>query len=86
MCSSDLSVEGTVLGTVGRGVGRWLELRGGFGLHVGDELGPALELALRARLPVPHLGAFLRYDGALLFHDSTHDGQNAGTIGIEASF
>jgi len=80
------SASGTLLGTVGRHLGRWLELRGGVGLHVGDELGPALDLALRARLPVPHLGAFLRYDGALLFHDSTRDGQNAATIGIEASF
>ncbi|HTR51532.1 MAG TPA: VIT domain-containing protein [Kofleriaceae bacterium] len=80
------SASGTLLGTVGRHVGARLELRGGIGLHLGDELGPALDLAVRARLPVPHLGAFLRYDGALLFHDSTHDGQNAATIGIEASF
>jgi Ca-activated chloride channel family protein len=79
-------VEGTALATIGRGLGRLLELRGGLGLHLGYELGPALDLVLRARLPVPHLGAFLRYDGALLFHDGTRDGQNTATVGIEASF
>ncbi|MGE5185072.1 MAG: VIT domain-containing protein [Acidobacteriota bacterium] len=81
------SVEGTLLGMVDRvGVLRRLDLAGGLGLHLGNGLGPAGALELRYRLPLRHVAGYLRYDGALLLHDSTRDGQNAGTLGIEASF
>ncbi len=82
-----LDVQGTLLATISRiGIGRWLELQGGFGLHLGDGLGPAGALELRVRTPLPHFAPYLRYDGALLYHTNSRDGQNAGTIGIEASF
>jgi Ca-activated chloride channel family protein len=81
-----LHVEGTALATVGKRIIERLELRVGAGLTVNpDAAGPALNLTLRARI-VPPLAAFLRYDGALLVHDGTFDGQNATSLGIEASF
>jgi Ca-activated chloride channel family protein len=84
-----LHAQGEVLGTIARrGIARWFELRGGLGLHLGGDAGngPALSLTLRTRLPVPHLATYLRYDGALLFHGATSDGQNTGSFGFEASW
>lgn len=82
-----LDVEGTLLGTFDRlGLSRHLDLFAGLGLHFGNGAGPAGALELRWRFPLPHVAAYLRYDGALLLHDSTRDGQNAGTVGVEASF
>ena len=83
--SRGVHAEGTVLGTISRRVAPHLELGGGVGLHVGSELGPALDLEVRYHLPAP-LWLYLRYDGALLFHDGTRDGQNTGTFGIAAHF
>jgi Ca-activated chloride channel family protein len=81
-----LDVEGTLLGTFSRiGVARRLDLQAGLGLHLGNGLGPAGALELRLRF-VPHVASYLRYDGALLLHDKSRDGQNAGTVGVEASF
>jgi hypothetical protein len=78
--------QGTLLATFARlSLIPHLDLIGGFGLHLGGGAGPAGALGLRWRLK-PHLSAFLRYDGALLFHDSTRDGQNTGTLGVETSF
>ena len=46
-----------------------------------------LEVDLMARYAlVRPLWLYLRYDAALLFHDGTRDGQNTGTVGIEAHF
>jgi hypothetical protein len=82
-----LNLEGTVLSTISRiGVSRWLDVAGGLGLHLGNGLGPAGAVELRLRLPIRHAATYLRYDGALLLHDSTRDGQNAATFGVEASF
>ncbi|HUJ58568.1 MAG TPA: VIT domain-containing protein [Kofleriaceae bacterium] len=80
-----LHLQADLLATfVRRGLG-WFEAGGGLGVHFGDGgVGPALDLTLRVRLP--HLKPFLRYDGALLFHDGTRDGQNTTSIGIEADF
>jgi hypothetical protein len=78
--------QGSVLGTLAYRVGRRFELRTGGGLRItGDALGPALTLVLRTQL-VGRFSAYLRYDGALLLHDQTYDGQNAGSLGFEASF
>jgi hypothetical protein len=47
--------------------------------------GPAFSLSLRA-VPLTLRGrfaAYVRYDGALRFHDGTYDGVNAATGGIE---
>jgi Ca-activated chloride channel homolog len=82
-------VEGTLLGTVTRhGIARRFELGAGVGLHLGSDagVGPAFDLVLRYALPVQPLWLYLRYDGALLFHDGVRDGQNTGTVGIEAHF
>jgi hypothetical protein len=79
-------IQGTVLGTITR---RWvaphLDVGFGAGLHLGPDFGPAIDLALRYALTRP-LSVYLRYDGALLFHDAIRDGQNTGTFGIEAHF
>ena len=78
--------QGSALGTIAYRLTRRLELGGGTGLHVtGDGLGPAFELALRAHV-VRRLTGYLRYDGALLLHDQTYDGQHAGSIGLETRF
>jgi len=82
-------VEGTLLGTVTRhGIARRFELGAGVGLHLGSDagVGPAFDLVLRYALPVQPLWLYLRYDGALLFRDGVRDGQNTGTVGIEAHF
>ncbi len=82
-----LSVEGTLLGTITRRqLAPHTELGAGIGLHLGSDVGPALELMLRYALPVRPLWLYLRYDGALLFHGDVRDGQNTGTVGIEAHF
>jgi hypothetical protein len=82
-----LHLQGDTLASVARrGIARFFELRAGFGVHFGGGVGPALELTLRTRLPIDHIGGYLRYDAALLFHDQTRDGQNAASVGIEASF
>ncbi len=81
-----LHLEGDVLATLlRRGIGPF-ELGGGFGLHLGPGAGPAVDLSVRTRLPARGLHTYLRYDGALLYHDGTKDGQNTATLGIEASF
>ena len=80
--------EGTLLTTIARRgflVPR-LELGAGFGIHLGEGTGPALDLVLRIHTPVRHLAVYLRYDGALLYHDATRDGQNTETFGLEAGF
>jgi Ca-activated chloride channel family protein len=81
-----LHAQGSVLGTATRrGLARRLELGGGFGVRItGDAVGPALELTIRALLPLRGLAAYLRYDGALLRSTDSTDGQNAGSFGIEA--
>ncbi|NVB81892.1 MAG: hypothetical protein HOV81_26155, partial [Kofleriaceae bacterium] len=77
-----LHVEGNALATFGKRIVERLELRVGGGVTVNsDAAGPALNLTLRARI-IPPLATFLRYDGALLIHDSTFDGQNATSFGI----
>ena len=69
-----------------RGIGRWFELGAGAGVHVGDGTGPAVSLRLRAMVPpVPRLGVYLRYDGALLINDGEH-GQNAASLGLDLTF
>ncbi len=79
--------QGETLATISRrGIGRWFELGAGAGVHVGDGAGPAVSLRLRAMLPpVPRLGIYLRYDGALLIHDGSH-GQNAASLGLDLTF
>jgi Ca-activated chloride channel family protein len=81
-----LHAQGSVLGTATRrGLARRLELGGGLGVRItGDAIGPALELTIRALLPLRGLAAYLRYDGALLRSTDSTDGQNAGSFGIEA--
>lgn len=85
-----LHVQGRTLVTIARrGIGRWLELGAGFGAHFGGTgVGPAGSLSLRLHLPpAPAVGGYLRYDGALLIQDdSTRQGQNTLTIGVERSF
>jgi Ca-activated chloride channel family protein len=73
----------TMISLARRGIARWFELGGGFGVHFGGGTGPAIDLTLRTRLPVRHLATYLRYDGALLFHDQTRDVQNSTSFGIE---
>ncbi|CAN5194071.1 hypothetical protein BH11MYX1_BH11MYX1_50100 [soil metagenome] len=78
-------VEATLLGTLGRHLAPRLDASLGLGLHLGPGVGPAADVMLRYALPRP-LWLYLRYDGALLFHDQTRDGQHTGTVGIEAHF
>jgi hypothetical protein len=85
--SRGIHAEGTLLGTVAwRHLLPRTELGGGLGLHLGGGIGPAFDLLVRHALPFRPLWLYLRYDAALLFHDGTRDGQNTGTIGIEAHF
>ncbi|MBA3462927.1 MAG: hypothetical protein H0T46_23425 [Deltaproteobacteria bacterium] len=85
-----LNAEGRVLATFARlGLVRWFELGVGFGLHVGDGIGPAASLSLRFHLPpAPWVSTYLRYDGALLPQpdDDTRQGQNSATLGVEWGF
>jgi hypothetical protein len=83
-----LDAEGSVLGTASfRGIAHRFELGTGAGLRItGDGIGPALNVTLRALLPLRGLATYLRYDGALLLRDGTYDGQNAGSLGLEATF
>jgi hypothetical protein len=78
--------EGSLLAIGSRGITRHLELGLGGGVHLtGNGVGPALDLALRIPL-TRSLRLFLRYDGALLLHDGTTDGQNAVSAGIETTW
>ena len=77
-------VQGTFAATATRGLTSHVELGAGIGLHLGGGIGPAAELVLRYW--IHPLSLYLRYDGALLLHDNTRDGQNTGTVGIEAHF
>jgi Ca-activated chloride channel family protein len=78
--------EGSLLAIGSRGITRHLELGLGGGVHLtGNGVGPALDLALRIPL-TRSLRLFLRYDGALLLHDGTMDGQNAASAGIETTW
>jgi Ca-activated chloride channel homolog len=82
-----LNAQGSLLGTVAYRVARRLDLGFGAGLRVtGESAGPAFNLTLRRQLPIRGVGTYLRYDGALLLHDDTYDGQNAGSVGLEATF
>jgi|HubBroStandDraft_6_1064221.scaffolds.fasta_scaffold22841_2 Ca-activated chloride channel family protein len=53
-------------------------------LHVGDGIGPALELAVRY-YAVHHLDVYLREDAGLLFDAGTH-GQSTTSAGLELSW
>lgn len=78
--------QGNVLGVVSRSIARRLELGAGAGLRVtGSAAGPSFNVTLRTTL-ARHLATYLRYDGALLLHDQTRDGQNAVSAGMEARF
>jgi Ca-activated chloride channel family protein len=78
--------QGSVLGSFAYRLAPRLELGAGTGLRItGDALGPAFDLILRTQL-LGRVTGYLRYDGALLLHDGTSDGQHAGSLGIEASF
>jgi hypothetical protein len=81
-------VEGRLLLSIARrGIGRWLELGGGAGIHLGTGVGPAASIGLRVYLPpFPRVAPYLRYDGALMFDDGTRRGQHAITLGIELGF
>lgn len=81
-------VEGRVLLSIARrGIGRWFELGGGAGLHLGTGAGPAASIGLRVHLPpFPRAAPYLRYDGALLFDDGARRGQSAITLGLELGF
>jgi Ca-activated chloride channel homolog len=82
-------IEGRTLFTVARrGLARWFELAGGFGVHFGEEgTGPAAGLALRFHVPpAPRLAPYLRYDAALLIDDAARNGQNTFTGGLELGF
>jgi Ca-activated chloride channel family protein len=81
-----LHAQGSVLGTATRrGIARRFELGAGLGARItGDAVGPALELTIRALLPLRGLATYLRYDGALLRSETTSIGQHAGSFGIEA--
>ncbi len=69
-----------------RGIARWLELGGGLGLHVGEGVGPAASLSVRGHVPETRAAGYLRYDGALLTHDTVREGQNTLTLGVEWGF
>jgi len=83
-----LHAQGSALGTASvRGIARRLEVGIGAGLRVAaDALGPAFAITLRTPLSLRGLAVYLRYDGALLLHDGTFDGQNAASFGFEARF
>ena len=81
-----LHAQGSLFATGSIAIARRLELGMGGGLRVtGTGVGPALDLALRVPL-VHQLRIYVRYDGGLLLHDGTLDGQNAGTAGLETSW
>jgi hypothetical protein len=81
-----LQAQGSLLGTAGYRVAPRLELGSGLGVRLtGDGTGPALGLSLRTQL-TRGFQVFLRYDGALLIRSGTFDGQNTGSVGLEASF
>jgi Ca-activated chloride channel family protein len=80
-------VQGQILVTFARGLGRHLEVGAGLGLHLGAGTGPAASLSLRYHLPPkPRVAAMLRYDGALLIEADTRTGQHAATFGLEYGF
>lgn len=80
------NAQGSALATISRrGIARRLEVGGGAGLRItGDAFGPALNVTLRALLPVRGLATYLRYDGALLRSEGVTAGQSAGSLGLEA--
>lgn len=81
-----LRAQGSLLGTAGYRLAPRFEIGSGVGVRVtGDGAGPALGLSLRTHL-TRGISAFLRYDGALLIHGGTFDGQNTGSVGLEAGF
>jgi hypothetical protein len=76
--------QGVLLGELGVvGPRRWLEAALGVGLHLGDELGPALGLELRAVPGHGPLVPFLRYDGALLSPATGRIVQHGLSLGVE---
>ncbi|MBS1123168.1 MAG: hypothetical protein H6Q90_5396 [Deltaproteobacteria bacterium] len=80
-------VAGHVLATFAhRGLGRWLELGLGLGLHFDNGAGPAAAVSLRYHLrPAPRAAAYLRYDGALIYGDERR-GESSFTLGLEWGF
>jgi Ca-activated chloride channel family protein len=78
--------QGHLLATLSTVLTHRFILGGGSGFTLtGDAAGPAVNLTLRTHV-ARSAGAYLRYDGALLIHSGSYDGQNTGSIGIEASF
>ncbi|MFT3693241.1 MAG: VIT domain-containing protein [Kofleriaceae bacterium] len=78
-------VEGSINAQVTTNIAPHTQLGGGIGVHVGNDVGPAIDLELRHRF-TDHVWLYLRYDGALLLRDTTHDGQNTGSLGLELHF
>lgn len=85
---TDHPTQGRIYATLARrGVVRSLELGGGAGLHVGDGVGPAAALWLRAPLPpLPQLAGALRYDTALLDDGGTRRSPQVVTLGVELAW
>lgn len=84
-----LTLEGQLLAGVSRrGIAHNLEIGAGVGLHLGDGIGPAASLRMRATLPPlgRHVGLFLRYDAALLYNRGAREGDSALTLGLDWAF
>jgi hypothetical protein len=82
------NVAGHVLASFARGgIGRWLELGVGVGLHFDNGAGPAAAASLRYHLrPAPRAATYLRYDGALIYGDGARRGESSVTLGLEWGF
>ncbi|HEY0253043.1 MAG TPA: hypothetical protein VGC41_16015, partial [Kofleriaceae bacterium] len=78
-------VEGTVNLQLTRPITYRTHVGIGAGMHLGNDVGPAVDLELRHAV-TRRLWIYLRYDGALLYRDHTHDGQNTGSLGVELHF
>lgn len=81
--------QGRVLFTFARlGIARWLELGAGVGTQLGTAgIGPAAAVDLRLRVRgAPRAAGYLRYDAALVIEETTREGQNALTLGVEYGF
>jgi Ca-activated chloride channel family protein len=89
LVGDNLTLEGQILAGVSRvGIARYLELGAGVGVHLGDGVGPAASLRMRAYVPPlgRHVGLYLRYDAALLFDRGAREGDNALTLGLDYAF
>jgi Ca-activated chloride channel family protein len=78
--------QGRALLTLGRDLGRHLDLGVGAGVHFGAGTGPAAALRLGIFTPVPWLQAFLRYDAALLLTRPSTEAEHAFLLGLELSY